>query len=73
MEVLEDTVDTTENYNGYVEDHLILQQNRAFPHFPEVVRQYLNEKFPTQWIEERGFIELSSRSTYPSPLDYFLL
>ena len=42
----------------------------APPHFSQVVRQYLNHKFPNWWIGCGGAQNWPPRSPYLNPLDY---
>lgn len=55
LQLLEDNIDPMltdiiENDDRYLEDQLALQQDGAPPHYALTVRQYLNERFPGQWI-----------------------
>jgi len=46
------------------------QHDRVPPHFSQVVRQYLNHKFPNQWISCGGAQNWPARSPDLKPLDY---
>ena len=46
------------------------QHGGAPPHFSQVVRQYLNHKFPKRWIGRGGAQNWPSRSPDLNPLDY---
>jgi len=46
------------------------QGDGVSPHFSQVVRQYLNFKFPNRWIGRGGARNLPPRSTDLNPLDY---
>lgn len=48
------------------------QQDGAPPHNSILVKNYLHEAFPGQWIGNGGAVEWSARSPDLSPLDYFL-
>ena len=63
-------VEIIENDDQYMENHLIFQQDGAPPHFELIVRQYLDQTFPGQWIGRRGSIEWPPRSPDLSPLDF---
>jgi len=47
-------------------------QDGAPPHYAIVVRNFLDERFPAQWIGRRGPVEWPARSPDLNPLDYFL-
>jgi len=44
--------------------------DRAPPHFSQVIRQYLNHKFPNRWIGRSGTQDWPPRSLNLNPLDY---
>jgi len=46
------------------------QPEGAPPHFSQVVRQYLNHKFPSRWIGRGGVHNWPPRSPVLHPLDY---
>jgi hypothetical protein len=46
------------------------QYNGAPPHFNQVVRQYLDHKFPNRWIGRGGSQNRLPRSPDLNPLDY---
>ena len=46
------------------------QHDRAPPHFSQVVRQYLNHKFPDRWIGYGGAQNWPLRSPDLNPLVY---
>ena len=46
------------------------QHDGAPPHFSQVVRQYLNHKFPNRWIGRGGAKNWSPWSPDLNPLDY---
>jgi len=46
------------------------QHDRAPPHFSQVIRQYLNHKFPNRWIGCGGAQNLPPQSPVLNPLDY---
>jgi len=46
------------------------QHDRAPPHFSQVIRQYLNHKFPNRWIGCGGAQNSPPRSLDLNPLDY---
>jgi len=46
------------------------EHDRAPPHFSQVVRQYLNHKFPNRWIGRSGAKNWPPRSLDMNPLDY---
>ena len=46
------------------------QHEGAPPHFSQVVRQYLNHKFPNRWIGRGGAPNWPTRSPDLNPLDY---
>jgi len=46
------------------------QHDGAPPHFSQVVRQHLNNKFPNRWIGRGGAQNWPPRSPDVSPLDY---
>jgi len=46
------------------------QHDRAPPHFSQVVRQYLNHKFPNRWIGRDGVQNWPPRSPDQKSLDY---
>jgi hypothetical protein len=46
------------------------QHDGAPPHFSQVVRQYLNHKFPNRWIGRGGIQNWPPRSPDLNPLDY---
>lgn len=76
LQLLEDAIDPAltdiiENVPEYDEDHLIFQQDGAPPHYALIVRQYLDQRFPRNWIGRRGSIEWPPRSPDLSPLDFF--
>jgi len=48
------------------------QQDGAPAHFGLIVRNFLNETFPNQWIGRRGEIEWPARSPDLTPLDFYL-
>jgi hypothetical protein len=45
------------------------QHDRASPHFSQVVRQYLNHKFPNGWIGRGGTQNWPPHSPDLNPLD----
>ena len=49
------------------------QHDGASPHFSQVVRQYLNHKFPNRWIGRGGTQNWPTRSPDLNPLDYHVL
>ena len=60
-------------------DDLIFQQDGAPPHWAHIVRDYLNETFPNQWIgrgagksDGKGLLEWPPRLPDLTPLDFFL-
>jgi len=46
------------------------QHDGAQPHFSQVVRQYLDHKFPNRWIGRGGAQNWPARSPDLNPLDY---
>jgi hypothetical protein len=48
------------------------QQDGAPPHFGNIVRQFLNERFLNKWIGRGGFLSWPPRSPDLTPLDFFL-
>jgi len=48
------------------------QHDGALPHFSQVVRQYLNHKFPNQWIGHGGAQNWHPQSPGLNPLDYYV-
>jgi hypothetical protein len=48
------------------------QQDGAPLHFGNIVRQFLNERFPNKWIGRGSFLAWPSRSPDLTPLDFFL-
>lgn len=61
-----------ENDEHYLEDQLVFEQEGAPLHYALPVPQYLDQRFPGQWIGRRGAIEWPARSPDLSPLDFFL-
>ncbi|XP_050295593.1 uncharacterized protein LOC126735594 isoform X2 [Anthonomus grandis grandis] len=80
LHLLEDVIDpliTTEleNQVGNIlqENELHFQQDGATPHYFRPVREWLNNRFPNQWIGRRGPIECGLLGHhYLTPLDFFL-
>jgi hypothetical protein len=48
------------------------QRDGAPPHFSQVVRQYLNHKFPNWWIGRGGAQNWHPQSLGLNPLDYYV-
>jgi len=46
------------------------QHDGVPPHFSQIVRQYLNHKFPNQWIGRGGAQNWPPQSPDLNPLDY---
>ncbi|PSN49460.1 hypothetical protein C0J52_06588 [Blattella germanica] len=53
-------------------DDIIFMQDGTPPHFANVVRNWLDEKFPGHWLGRRGPHEWLARSPDLSPCDFFL-
>lgn len=62
-------IEDDQNHNA---DRLHFQQDGAPPHYVAPVREFLDNRFPGQWIGRRGPIEWPARSPDLSPLDFFL-
>jgi len=50
--------------------YMYYQHDGAPPHFTQVVKHYLNHKFPNRWIGRGGAQNLPLRSPDLNPLDY---
>jgi len=48
------------------------QQDTAQPHFSQVVRQYLNHKFPNRWTGHGSAENWPPQSPDLNPLDYHM-
>jgi len=46
------------------------QHDGVLPYFSQVIRQYLNNKFPNQWIGRGGALNWPPQSPDLNPLDY---
>lgn len=64
-------VDIIENDDQYSGDQLFFQQDGASLHLTQLIRRYLHERFPMQWIERKSFIECPARLSDLSSLDFF--
>jgi len=53
-------------------DSIWFMQDGAPPHYANIVRNFLNQRFPGRWIGRRGPVEWPPRSPDLNPLDYFL-
>lgn len=54
------------------ERNVIFMQDGAPPHYLTDVRDYLNDRFPNQWIGRSAPIAWPPRSPDLTPLDFFL-
>lgn len=55
-----------------VQADIIYQHDGAPAHFGRQVRNYLDERFPENWIGRRGPVEWPARSPDLTPPDFFL-
>jgi len=51
---------------------MYFQHDGAPPHYTRRVREFLNESFPNRWLGRGGPIPWPPRSSYRTPLDYYL-
>jgi len=71
--LLQDELPTLlDNVPLQTQQQMYYQHDGAPPHFSQVVRQYLNHKFPNQWIGRGGAQNWPSRSPDVNPLDYHM-
>jgi len=69
--VLQDELpETLENVPLQIRRQMCYQHDGAPPHFGQIVRQYLNHKFPNRWIGRGGEKNWLPRSPDLNPLDY---
>ncbi|PSN36232.1 hypothetical protein C0J52_25369 [Blattella germanica] len=71
LQMLEDCVWPMVSAWNNIND-VIFMQDGASPHFANVVRAWLDEKFPGRWLERRGPHEWPARSPDLTPCDFFL-
>ncbi|UYV74789.1 hypothetical protein LAZ67_12000987 [Cordylochernes scorpioides] len=55
-----------------VERNFYLIQDDAPAHYSNIVKTFLNEKFPHKWMRRRGPIDWPARSPDLTPADFFL-
>jgi len=58
--------------NIKLRQQMYYQHDTAPPHFSQVIRQYLNHKFPNQWIDHGHAQNWPPWSPDLNPLDYYV-
>ncbi|CAI6354162.1 unnamed protein product [Macrosiphum euphorbiae] len=53
-------------------DNVWFQQDGASPHNANVVKDHLNQQYPSQWLGTNGPVKWPPRSPYLTPLDFLL-
>jgi len=61
-----------DNISLQIRRQIYYQHDGVQPHFSQVVRQYLDHKFPNQWIGRGGAQIWPPRSPDLNPLDYYV-
>jgi len=60
----------SENVPVQTQRQMYYQHDAALPYFSQVIRQYLNHKFPNQWIGHDSIQNWPPQPSDLNPLDY---
>lgn len=62
--------DVSENILLQTRRQLYYQHDETLPHYYQIIRRYLTQRFPNRWIGCSGTEYWPPRSPYLNPLDY---